>query len=124
EEHARQLVSCLKRFFKRLILHMITEAEAVQMKGRASLLRSPTSRRMAATRAGALRNVPRRRLQPGGAGRGEVEMNPRVPGEPRLHRRMLVRTVVVENEMEVPVLRRLPIDRVQERDELGARVAA
>jgi hypothetical protein len=32
-------------------------------------------------------------IQPGGSGRGEVEMNPRVLREPRLHGGMLVRAV-------------------------------
>src|SRR5439155_19864069 len=61
-------------------------------------------------------------IQRGRAGRGEVEMKPRVVREPRLHRGMFVRAVVVENEMDVLAAGRLPIDRVQERDELSVRV--
>src|SRR2546430_6169060 len=49
-------------------------------------------------------------------------MKPRVVREPRLHRGMLVCAVIVENEMDVPAARRLPSDRVQERDELRVRV--
>src|SRR5262249_28654782 len=64
-------------------------------------------------------------IQPGSASRGEVEMKARVRGEPCLHRRMLVGAVVIENEMDILAPRGLPIDSVQEYQELGvARLTA
>src|SRR5262249_57373906 len=40
-------------------------------------------------------------IQPGGPRGSEVEVKPRVIDHPRLHRRMLVGAVVVQNEMDV-----------------------
>src|SRR5713101_2631984 len=85
-------------------------------------------------RAGTLRKVPRRiRLRvisakkrstkPRGPGGGEVEVKPRMLDHPRLHGRMLVRAVVVQDEMDVPLAGGLPIDLVQEGEEFGVRVA-
>src|SRR5258705_4910688 len=62
-------------------------------------------------------------VQPRGPGRGEVEVKAWVLAHPGLHGRMLVRTVVVQNEMNVPPPGCLPIDLVQEGEEFGVRVA-
>jgi hypothetical protein len=62
-------------------------------------------------------------IEPRGSGRGEVELKPRMLPEPRRYRRMLVRAVVVENEMNGLTARRPLIDGVQKRDELGMGVA-
>src|SRR5215510_14961845 len=90
---------------------------------------------MAAISAGTLRNVPRRRLardlgeealdevQPGRTRRGEVEMKAWMGGAPRLNHGMLVRSVVAENEVDGLPARGLPLDQVQEGDELGVGVA-
>src|SRR5262245_36327987 len=50
-------------------------------------------------------------------------MTARMGGAPRLNQGMLVRPVVVENEVDGLPARRLPIDQVQEGDELGVGVA-
>jgi hypothetical protein len=52
---------------------------------------------------------PLHQIEPGGACRGKVKMEARVLGEPGLDRRMFVRAVVVEDEMNVLPARRLPI---------------
>jgi hypothetical protein len=62
-------------------------------------------------------------IQPGGSGRGEVEMKARVFREPRLDQGMLVGAVVVQNEMDVLPARGLPINRVQECQEFAVGVA-
>src|SRR5438552_17293182 len=62
-------------------------------------------------------------VQPRRPGGGEVEVKPRVLAHPGLHGRVRVRAVVVQDEMDVPTARRLPIDLVQEDEELGVRVA-
>src|SRR5216683_2342864 len=49
-------------------------------------------------------------VQPRGPGRGEVEVKPRMLGDPRLHGRMLVGAVVVQDQMDVPPAGGLPID--------------
>ena len=51
-------------------------------------------------------------IQPRRSGRREVEMNPRVLHEPRLHSRMFMGAIVIENEMDVAAPRGLPIDGV------------
>jgi hypothetical protein len=43
-------------------------------------------------------------IEPGNAGRREVELEAFVPGEPSLHRRRLVRSVVVEHEMNIEMV--------------------
>lgn len=40
-------------------------------------------------------------IEPGGRGRQEVEMDARMPVQPRLHLRVLVSGVVVQDEVEV-----------------------
>src|SRR2546425_13247854 len=56
-------------------------------------------------------------IQPRGPRGREVEMKPRMVDHPGLHSRMLVRAVVVQDEMDVPPGRRLPSDLVQEGEE-------
>ena len=58
-------------------------------------------------------------VEPRGAGRHEVAVIPRMGGEPSLDRRMRVRAVVVENQMNLAPLRHGAIDLIQERQELG-----
>jgi AraC-like DNA-binding protein/CheY-like chemotaxis protein len=57
-------------------------------------------------------------VQPRGARRGEVHMKPRMASKPSAHPRRLVRPVVVENQMNVEVRRRVRVDRVQKLQEL------
>ena len=52
-----------------------------------------------------------------------MALKARVGGAPRLDHGMLVRPVVIENEVDGLPARRLPIDQVQEGDELGVSVA-
>ena len=56
-------------------------------------------------------------IEPGGRGRGEVEMEPRVPFEPGPHLRMLVRRIVVDDQMQFLPGRGLTVDLVEETDE-------
>jgi len=49
-------------------------------------------------------------VQPRCQGRREVHVEPRVLGQPLLHRRVLVGGVVVGNQVQRPVLGRLAID--------------
>src|SRR5262249_45851518 len=62
-------------------------------------------------------------IQPGRPGWGEVEMKPRVRGEPRLHGRVLVGPIIVENEVDGAPPRGVAIDRVQEGHALGVGMA-
>ena len=62
-------------------------------------------------------------IEPGGRGRGEVQVKARVLGQPCLNVAMLVRSVVVEDEVEIAFLRRLPVDGPQEAQELLMAVA-
>src|SRR5262245_31011384 len=62
-------------------------------------------------------------IQPGRPRRCEMKVEPRMLREPGLHRRMLVRPIVIENEMNVAPPRGLSIDRVQEGQKLGVSVA-
>lgn len=57
-------------------------------------------------------------IQPGGAGRNEVEMEPRMPLQPPLNRGMLVRRVVVDDGMHLDIGRRIRVEDVEERPEL------
>ena len=57
-------------------------------------------------------------IEPRGRGRREVQVKARVLGQPCLNVGMLVRSVVVEDEMEITFLRRLPVDGPQEAQEL------
>src|SRR5665213_3386328 len=58
------------------------------------------------------------RVQPGGAGRGKVEGHARVTGEPGDHLRVLVGSVVVEDDMHGLSGRDGLFDGVEEADEL------
>src|SRR3954447_8974896 len=62
-------------------------------------------------------------IEPGGRGRSEVEVEPRMPLEPGAHLWMLMRGVVVDDQMQFPRCRRLAVDLVQEADELLVPVA-
>src|SRR6202521_6208072 len=57
-------------------------------------------------------------IEPGSRCRGEVEGEARLSFEPSPHLGMLVRGIVVDDEMEVPVRRGLAIDVVEKADEL------
>src|SRR5712691_6316674 len=57
------------------------------------------------------------RVEPGGRGRGEVKVEPLVPLQPGLDLGMLVRGVVVDDQVEFPAGRGLAIDLVEETDE-------
>src|SRR3954471_12909951 len=58
------------------------------------------------------------KIEPGCAGRREVQMQARMLGEPRPHLGRLVRPVIVEHQMNVEVLLYAPVDPLQETDEL------
>ena len=53
-------------------------------------------------------------IEPGGRGRGEVQVKAGVLGQPYLDVGMLVGGVVVEDEVKIEFLRRLPVDGPQE----------
>src|ERR1700693_1517578 len=57
------------------------------------------------------------RIEPGRRGRGEVEMEPRMSLEPGADPGMLVRRVVVDDQMELPHGRGLPVNLVEKTDE-------
>jgi len=61
-------------------------------------------------------------IEPGGAGRGEVEVIARVAGEPRFHGRGLVGGVIVEHQMDVEIGRPGLLDRGQELAEFDRAV--
>lgn len=62
-------------------------------------------------------------VESGGQGRREVDVKPRMPGEPVLDQRGLVRAVVVHDQMHVEHCRRVGIDSAQELQQLAAAVA-
>ncbi len=62
-------------------------------------------------------------IEPGGRGRREVEMEPWMTLQPCLDLVVLVGRVVVDDEMDFPVLWGLAIDLVEEADELLMSVA-
>ena len=62
-------------------------------------------------------------VEPGARGRGEVEGEARVAGEPLAHLRMLVGGVVVEDHVDELSGRNLRLDGVEEADELLMAVA-
>ena len=64
------------------------------------------------------------RVEPGGRGRGEVELKALVPPEPGTDLGMLVRGVIVDNQMHCPLGWGLAVDLVEEADELLMPVAA
>ena len=51
-------------------------------------------------------------IEPGCACRGEVQMKAQVPGQPSLHLGVLVRGVVVQNQMDLAVRRRLLVNEL------------
>ncbi len=57
-------------------------------------------------------------VQPGAVSGREVQMKPRPPRQPRAHSRMLVRGVVVANEMNLEPGRHAGLNVAQEREEL------
>ena len=61
-------------------------------------------------------------IEPGGAGRGEVEVIARVAGEPRFPGRGLVGGVIVEHQMDVEIGRHGLLDRGQELAEFDRAV--
>src|SRR6266705_3060984 len=62
-------------------------------------------------------------VEPGAAGGDEVQVEAWMPLQPALHRRALVRAVVVDDEMQSQLRRRLAVDAGQEADELAAPMA-
>ena len=66
---------------------------------------------------GQLGEEPLDRVEPGGRGRGEMEMEPLVPPQPSLNFGMLVRGVIVDDQMEFLPGRGLAVDLVEEADE-------
>ena len=90
---------------------------------------------MAAISSGTLVNTPRRRrfcrdvaeealdhVQPRRRGRREVHVEARVLGQPLLHLGMLVRGVVVADQVQRLVLGRLAVDLAQELEPLAVAV--
>ena len=63
-------------------------------------------------------------VQPGARGRGEVQHEPRVGGQPLVDRRRLVGRAVVEDDVDVEIGRDLAIEGLQELLELDRAVAA
>ena len=57
-------------------------------------------------------------IEPGRARRREVQLEAPMLGEPLLHLGRLVRSVVVEHQVDVEVLLQAPVDPLQEADEL------
>src|SRR6185312_16933923 len=53
----------------------------------------------------------------GSRGRGEVKMKPGVPFEPGPHLGMLVRRIVVDDQMQLSASRGLAVDLVEKADE-------
>ena len=62
-------------------------------------------------------------VEPGGAGRREVDMPAGMPGQPALDGRGLVGGVVVHHQMDVEVAGHLGFEGPQELEELPAAVA-
>jgi len=56
-------------------------------------------------------------VEPGGRGRGEVEVEPRVPFEPGADLGMLVGGVIVDDQMQLSAGRGLAVDLVEKADE-------
>ncbi len=61
-------------------------------------------------------------IQPGGARGREVQMHARMFGQPGAHRGVLVRGVVVHDEVEGQFARGLPLDHFEEGQPLGVGV--
>ena len=62
-------------------------------------------------------------VEPGGAGRREVDMPARMAGQPTLNGRRLVGCVVVHDQMDVELVGDLGFESAQELEELPAAVA-
>src|SRR2546425_11746205 len=62
------------------------------------------------------------KVQPGSAGRCEVQVVTGMGGEPVLHGGMFVRAVVVENQMDGAALGRVAFDPLEKREELRVAV--
>jgi len=67
---------------------------------------------------GDLGEEPLDQIEPGGAGRREMQLEARMPCEPSLHLGRFMRAVVVEHEMDIEVPLHAPIDAFQEADKL------
>src|SRR5579863_8956662 len=68
---------------------------------------------------GQLGKEPFEGVEPGGRGRSEVEVEPRMPFKPGSHLGVLVRGVVVNDQVQLPPGRGFAIDLVEEADELS-----
>ncbi len=64
------------------------------------------------------------RVEPGCGGRCEVDVKARVPSEPGLDRRRLVRSVVVHDQVDVQHRRHVGLDGAKELQEFAAAVPA
>src|SRR3954466_4479985 len=64
------------------------------------------------------------RIEPGGRGRREMELEPRMPREPGADICMLVGGVVVHDQVQVQIWRGLAVDLVEEPNELLVSMAA
>src|SRR5882762_5965717 len=58
-------------------------------------------------------------IEPGRAGRGEVEMEPGPTGQPAVNHRRLVRAVVIQNQVHVQLGGHGVVERVEEGAELA-----
>ena len=61
--------------------------------------------------------------QPGGIGRGEVQVVPGTSGQPSLDLRMFVGRIVVNHQVDLQIGRHLPVDQSQESQEVLMAVA-
>ena len=57
-------------------------------------------------------------VEPGGIGGGEVELVTRTSSEPTLHLGMFVRTIVVDHQVNVQLLRNVGLEMAQELEKL------
>jgi thioesterase domain-containing protein/acyl carrier protein len=64
------------------------------------------------------REPPFDEVEPGRAGRGEVQVEPRVPHEPAADPRRLVRAIVIEDQMDVKIPGHGRVDRVEKLEKL------
>src|SRR5262245_8165278 len=62
-------------------------------------------------------------IEPGGRGRGEMEVEPGMPFEPGPHLRMLMRRIVVDDQVQLSAGRGFAVDLVEEADEFLMPVA-
>src|SRR6516225_7916315 len=68
------------------------------------------------TLVGKVAEEPFHLIAPRGTRRREVQMKARMPGQPAPHRGSLVRRVVVQDQMDILVRRRLLMDQLEEAD--------